>query len=124
MFVQFLGLQRGFEQEEEKWDGVTWLLFDCLEGRDASSFEECVHEDFIYIRETEMFTRDEFRSQVIEEFIQGVMISKNLQVLFENDKIIILDADVRRDEIHVKVTLSCMKKEGKLWRQMMTMDMI
>ena len=43
------------------------FFFDCLEGRDASSFEECVHEDFIYIRETEMFTRDEFRSQVIEE---------------------------------------------------------
>ena len=97
-----LSLQRGVEQEEE----------------------ECVHEDFIYIRETEMFTRDEFRSQVIEEFIQGVMISKNLQVLFENDKIIILDADVRRGEINVKVTLSCMKKDGKLWRQMMTMDVL
>ena len=52
------------------------------------------------------------------------MISKNLQVLFENDKIIILDADVRRGEIFVKVTLSCMKKDGKLWRQMMTMDML
>ena len=100
------------------------FFFNCLEGRDASSFEECVHEDFIYIRETEMFTRDEFRSQVIEEFLQGVMISKNLQVLFENDKIIILDADVRRGEIFVKVTLSCMKKDGKLWRQMMTMDML
>ena len=71
-----------------------------------------------------MFTRDEFRSQFIEEFVQGVMISKNLQVLFENDKIIILDADVRRGEILVKVTLSCMKKDGKLWRQMMTMDML
>ena len=71
-----------------------------------------------------MFTREEFRSQVIEEFVQGVMISKNLQVLFENDKIIILDADVRRGEIDVKVTLSCMKKDGKLWRQMMTMDMV
>ena len=71
-----------------------------------------------------MFTRDEFRSQVIEEFIQGVMISKNLQVLFENDKIIILDADVRCGEIFVNVTLSCMKKDGKLWRQMMTMDML
>ena len=71
-----------------------------------------------------MFTREEFRSQVIEEFVQGVMISKNLQVLFENDKIIILDADVRRGEIFVKVTLSCMKKDGKLWRQMMTMDML
>ena len=100
------------------------FFFNCLEGRDASSFEECVHEDFIYIRETEMFTRDEFRSQVIEEFVTGVMVSKNLQVLFENDKIIILDADVRRGEIHVKVTLSCMKKDGKLWRQMMTMDML
>ena len=53
-----LSLQRGVEKEEE----------------------ECVHEDFIYIRETEMFTRDEFRSEVIEEFVQGVMISKNLQV--------------------------------------------
>ena len=71
-----------------------------------------------------MFTREEFRSQVIEEFVQGVMISKNLQVLFENDKIIILDADVRRGEIFVKVKLSCMKKDGKLWRQMMTMDML
>ena len=95
------------------------FFFNCLERRDASSFEKCVHEDFIYIRETEMFTRDEFRSEVIQEFVQGVMTSENLQVLFENDKIIILDADVRRGEIHVKITLSCMKKDGKLWRQIM-----
>ena len=100
------------------------FFFNCLEGRDASGFEECVHEDFIYIRETEMFTRDEFRSEVIEEFVKGVMTSENLQVLFENEKIIILEADVRRGEIHVKITLSCMKKDGKLWRQVMTMDML
>ena len=56
------------------------FFFNCLEGRDASGFEECVHEDFIYIRETEMFTRDEFRSEVIEEFVKGVMTSENLQV--------------------------------------------
>ena len=62
------------------------FFFDCLEGRDASSFEECVHEDFIYIRETEMFTRDEFRSQVIEEFVQGVMNPKKTFRLYENDK--------------------------------------
>ena len=42
------------------------FFFYCLEGRDASSFEECVHEDFIYIRETEIFTRDEFRPQVMK----------------------------------------------------------
>ena len=102
MFVLFLSLQRDVEQEEE----------------------ECVHEDFIYIRDTEMFTRDEFRSEVIKEFVQGVMISRNLQVLFENNKIIILDADVRRGEINVKVTLLCMKKDGNLWRQMITMDML
>ena len=42
------------------------FFFNCLEGRDASSFEECVHEDFIYIRETEIFTRDEFRPQVMK----------------------------------------------------------
>jgi hypothetical protein len=102
VFVLFLSLQRGVEQEEE----------------------ECIHEDFIYIRETEMFKRDEFCSEVIEEFVQGVMISKNRQVLFENDKIIILDADVRRGEINVKVTVSCMKKDGILLRQMMTMDIL
>ena len=95
-----------------RWSYATF--FNCLKGHDASSFEERVHQDFIYIRETEMFTRDEFRSPVIEEFFQGIMISKNLQVLFENEKIIILDADVRRGEIHVKVTLSCMKNDGKL----------
>ena len=57
------------------------FFFDYLEGRHASSFEECVHENFIYIRETEMFTRDEFRSQVIKEFVQGGIIPKNLQVI-------------------------------------------
>ncbi len=57
------------------------FFFNCLERRDASSFEEYAHENFIYIRETEMFTRDEFRSQVIEEFVQGGMIPKNLQVI-------------------------------------------
>jgi hypothetical protein len=100
------------------------FFFNCLEGRDASSFEDCVHEDFIYLRETEMFTRDEFRLQVIEEFVQGVMTSSNLQVLFENDKIIILDSNITRGDINAKITLSCMKNDGKLWRQMMTMDVM
>ena len=52
------------------------------------------------------------------------MIYTNLQMLFENDKIIILDSDVRRGEFPVKVTLSCVNNDGKLWRQMMTMDML
>ena len=52
------------------------------------------------------------------------MIFTNLQMLFENDKFIIFEADVRRGEIHVNVTLSCMNEDGKLWRQMMTMDML
>ena len=62
------------------------FFFDCLKGRDASSFEECIHEDFIYIRETEMFTLDEFRSQVIEEFLQGVMISKTFRCYLKTTK--------------------------------------
>ncbi|MEC8673181.1 MAG: hypothetical protein VXY13_05500 [Pseudomonadota bacterium] len=100
------------------------FFFDCLEARDASGFEECVHEDFIYVRETEMFTRDEFRAEVIEEFVQGVMTSSGLQVLFENEKIIILDTNIVRGDIKAKITLSCLKKDGKLWRQMMTMDVL
>ncbi len=62
------------------------FFFDCLKGRDASSFEECVHEDFIYICETEMFTLDEFRSQVIEEFLQGIMISKTFRCYLKTTK--------------------------------------
>ena len=107
-----------------RWNYVTSFLIVWRGVTLPASRNASMKTLYIYIRETEMFTQDEFRSQVIEEFVQGVMISKNLQVLFENDKIIILDADVRRGEIHVKVTLSCMKKDGKLWRQMMTMDML
>mgnify|MGYP005705209109 FL=1 len=100
------------------------FFFDVLEGRDASGFEASVHEDFIYIRETEMFTRDEFHDEVLGEFVNGTMVSSDLRVVFENEKVIILDANVTRGEAFVKITLCCMKKDGKLWRQMMTLDEI
>lgn len=98
------------------------FFFDVLERGDVSGFENCIHEDFIYIRETEMFTRDEFRDDVLGEFIDGTMISSDLRVIFDNEKVIILDLNITRGDVYGKVTLCCLKKDGKIWRQMMTFD--
>ena len=50
------------------------------------------------------------------------MISSNLRTIFDNEKLIIPDLNITRDYVRGKETLRCLKKDGRMWCQMMTFE--
>ena len=82
------------------------------------------HEDFIYLRETEMLTRDEFIQHLETDFVNGPHVSTQGKILYEDEKIGAFEHVVLRPASKRKVTLVCLKKDGKIWRQMMTYEEI
>ena len=82
------------------------------------------HEDFIYLRETEMLTRDEFIQHLETDFVNGPHFSTQGKILYEDEKIAAFEHIVLRPVSNRKVTLVCLKKDGKIWRQMMTYEEI
>ena len=82
------------------------------------------HEDFIYPRETEMLTRDEFIQHLETDFVNGPYVSKQGKILYEDEKIGAFEHVVLRPVSKRKVTLVCFKKDRKICRQMMTYEEI
>ena len=82
------------------------------------------HEDFIYLRETEMLTRDEFIEHLETDFVNGPHVSTQGKILYEDEKCAVFEHVVRRTSSERKVTLVCLKKDGKVWRQMLTTEEI
>jgi hypothetical protein len=89
---------------------------------DPSLVESLYHEDYMYLRETEMLSRDEFILHMKEDFVGGKFKSTNLKVLYEDDKVVSFEHDVESPLGLRRVTLTSLKKEGKLWRQMMSYE--
>ena len=82
------------------------------------------HEDFIYPRETEMLTRDEFIQHLETDFVNGPHVSKQGKIFYEDEKIGAFEHAVLRPVSKRKVTIVCLKKDGEIWRQMMTYEEI
>ena len=92
---------------------------------DPKALEETFHEDFMHLRETEMLTRDEFLQYMQTDFAKdATLISTQGKILYEDEKIGAFEHVVLRPVSKRKVTLVCLKKDGKIWRQMMTYEEI
>ena len=52
----------------------------------------------------------------------GIMISSDLRIIFDSEKVIIPDLNITRDDVRGKETLRCLKKDGRMWCQMMTFE--
>lgn len=50
------------------------------------------------------------------------MISSDLSTIFDNEKLIIPDLNITRDDVRGKETLRCLKKDGRMWCQMMAFE--
>ena len=50
------------------------------------------------------------------------MISSDLRTIFDNEKLIIPDLNITRDDVRGKETLRCLKKDGRMWCQMMAFE--
>ena len=71
------------------------------------------HEDFMHLRETEMLARDEFIKHLETDFVNGLHVSTQGKILYENKKIGAFEYVVLRPISKRKVTLVCLKKIGK-----------
>ena len=89
------------------------------------ALEETFHEDFMHLRETEMLTRNEFLQYMQTDFAKdATLISTQGKILYEDEKCAVFEHVVRRTSSKRKVTLVCLKKDGKVWRQMLTTEEI
>ena len=87
------------------------------------ALEETFHEDFMHLRETEMLTRDEFLQYMQTDFAKdATLISTQGKILYEDEKCAVFEHVVRRTSSERKVTLVCLKKDRKVWRQMLTTE--
>jgi len=82
--------------------------------------EELYHEDYMYLRETEMLSRDDFIIHMKNDFVDGEFKSTNRKILYEDEKVVSFEHDEESPRGLRRVTLTSLKKEGKLWRQMMS----
>ena len=82
------------------------------------------HEDFIYLREIEMPIRAEFIRHLKTDFVNGPHVSTHGKILYEDEKIGAFELVVLRGVSKRKVTLVCLKKDGKILQQMMTYEEI
>ena len=52
----------------------------------------------------------------------GIMISSDLRTIVDNEKLIIPDLNIIRDDVRGKETLRYLKKDGRMCCQMMTFE--
>lgn len=98
---------------------MTKFLDQAADWGDLSMVNDMFHEDYMYLRETEMLTRDEFIAHMQKDFASGKFKSSDRKILYEDDKVISWEHCVTAPDYKRKVTLTCLKKDGKLWRQIM-----
>ena len=78
----------------------------------------------MHLRETEMLTRDEFLEYMQTDFADATVISTQGEILYEDEKCAVFEHVVRRASGKRRVTLVCLKKDGKVWRQMLRTEEI
>lgn len=98
---------------------MTEFLDQYADWGDLSMVNDMFHEDYMYLRETEMLTRDEFIKHMQEDFAGGKFKSSDRKILYEDDNVVSWEHCVTAPDYKRKVTLTCLKKDGKLWRQIM-----
>ena len=57
-----------------------------------------------------------------KDFVDGEFNSTNRKILYEDKKVPSWEHDVESPLGLRRVTLTCLKKDGKLWRQIMTSE--
>ena len=79
---------------------------------DSIAFKNCFHEEFMFVRETDLVTRDEFCASIDNLMEQGKLDWQNIELIHENDHVMETKW-IDGDELVVRVNL---KKDGLTWR--------
>ena len=81
------------------------------------------HAPVGYLLENKMLTPDPHNAPLIKklykDFAAGKFQSSNRKILYEDDNVVSWEHCVTAPDYTRKVTLTCLKKDGKLWRQIM-----
>ena len=54
---------------------------------DSIAFKNCFHEEFMFVRETDLVTRDEFCASIDNLMEQGKLDWQNIELVHENDHV-------------------------------------
>lgn len=99
-----------------------------MDEKDYDIIEQYYHDDYMYLRETELFTFSDFRESLIADFGSGKCTSTNRKTLYEDHLSGAFTHDVTYNENYrgyssgttVRVRVMTLKKDGLLWRQMIS----
>ena len=93
--------------------GLFDKFLDCFNNFDPNTFRDLHHEDFIFLRETEMLTRDEHVEVISRVATKDDWNWQNIVTLLYEDDYVSL---IRWEESGEVVTNSCFVKDGQCWR--------
>ncbi len=102
-------------------------IFNFLDQQEFESAYACIHDDFMYLREVEMLSLDDFKEHM-HEFGSGVLTSANrvthhddaYSTTFTHDVTWNKTTSIFQADTKKTVRVTALKKDGLLWRQMIT----
>lgn len=102
-------------------------VFNFLDQQEFDNAYACIHDDFMYLREVEMLSLDDFKRHM-HEFGSGVLTSTNRVTHHDDQFSSTFTHDVTWNEAtsifqagtKKSVRVLALKKDGLMWRQMIT----
>ena len=99
-----------------------------MDEKDYDIIEQYYQDDYMYLRETELLTFSDFRESLIADFGSGQCTSTNRKKLYKDYLSSAFTHDVTYNENYrgyssgttVRVRVMTLKKDGLLWRQMIS----
>ena len=96
---------------------IHWQMKELRQNWDKEKFRNLHHEDFLFIRETELLHRDDHVENIDRLVTEGKFdLSKSPTLVHENEYI----SEARWQDGNERVTRVFMIKEGKAWRQIVS----
>ena len=88
-------------------------LIECFNNWDEEAFKELHHEDFMFIRETELLNRDEHVSNIAQLVKETTWNWQHVATLIHENEFV---TEARWEENNELVTNFMVKKNNQIWR--------
>ena len=101
-----------------------------LDEQESDNMQQFYHEDYMYLRETEMLTFEDFRQSLIDDFASGKVTSSNRKTLHEDYLSCSFSHRITFNEAYrrysagtsFEVRVMSLKKDGLVWRQVISFN--
>ena len=88
-------------------------LIECFNNWDEETFKELHHEDYMFIRETELLNRDEHVSNISKLVKESTWNWQHVATLIHENEFV---TEARWEENNEVVTNFMVKKNNQIWR--------